>query len=165
MLTSSIIEDNSSSVNLSISAPIKTLSLLIPTVLHMFSVAYLLSPVITFKFMPAFLSFNNTFLTSFLGGSKNPTKPINIISFSSLLEKMSLPGYSFFSASAITCIPSSSNSLAFLFTTSIILFVIFSSLFPIRALLQDFITSSKAPLVIILYPFAPLTTMLVFFLL
>ena len=76
-----------------------------PTKLHILLVAYGLSPVKIFVVIPIFFKFFIVVFTSFFGGSKNATRPINTISFSSEMLNTFIPLYSLFEANAITCIP------------------------------------------------------------
>ena len=141
---------SSSSDNLSTSVPINIFSFGIPTKLQMLSVAYWLSPVSIFVVIPYFFNFLIVDFTSFFGGSKNATNPINVISFSSSLLKISFPLYSRFDARAITCIPCLARDIAFWFMFSINSCVkgLFSE--SIFTLVQLFSISSNAPFVIIL---------------
>ena len=131
--------------------------------LQIFFVAYALSPVKIFVFTPIFFRFVIVCFTPFLGGSKNATYPTNVIFSSSLLLKTSSPGYSFFSASAITCIPTFDK----LFALTIICLDNFSSKFNISSLyftfLQHLRISSIAPFVIIICSFSYSTTTLILF--
>ena len=148
--TSSTAFSNSSSDILSNSTPVIILSDLNPTVLHIFFVAYALSPVRIFVFTPIFLKSFIVFFTSFFGGSKNATYPTNVISLSSLLLKTFTPGYSFFVANAITCIPRFDKLFAFTsicFIKSSVIGIISSLYF---TCLQHFKISSIAPFVSIL---------------
>ena len=141
---------SSSSLNLSTSFPHKISELSIPTKLHIFEAAYGLSPVNIFVLTPIFFNLVNVFLTSFLGGSKNATNPINVIFFSSSTLKTFSPLYSLFEAKLITCIPWEANSFAFCSTISIISLVI-SINFPLYlTCVQTFKISSRAPFVNIL---------------
>ena len=83
---------NSSSVNLSISVPKRMSFPFSPAKLQIFFVAYGLSPVNIFVFTPILRNLLSVFATPFLGGSKNPIKPINVMSFSYELSKTSTPG-------------------------------------------------------------------------
>ena len=118
--TSSTFLASSSSDILSISVPSNIFEFSIPTKLQIFSVAYWLSPVKIFVVIPYFFNFFIVLFTSFFGGSKNATKPINIISLSSSLLNISFPLYSIFDANAITCIPCLARSSAFLLIFCII---------------------------------------------
>ena len=54
-----------------------------PTILHIFLVAYALSPVRILVLIPIFLKLLKVFFTSFFGGSRKATYPTNVIFFSS----------------------------------------------------------------------------------
>ena len=138
---------NSSSVIFSKSEPSKT-SPSIPTKPHIFSVAYWLSPVITFVCIPYFFNSFIVCFTSFFGGSKNPTNPIKVMFFSSFSLNIFTPEYSFLLAIAITCIPFLANSFAFSSIFSIFSFVIFWISPLLFTFVQIFKISSNAPFVI-----------------
>ena len=149
-LTSSTSFANSSSVILSTSAPIRTFLFSIPTKLHIFSVVYWLSPVKIFVVTPYSFNFFIVPLTSFFGGSKNATNPINTISLSSNSLNTFFPEYSLLDANAITCIPCFASFCAFVFMFSINSCVNGSCWLLILTVVQLFSTSSNAPFVIIL---------------
>ena len=87
------------------SVPIKILVLSMPTRLHIFPVAYGLSPVKILVVTPISFNLFKVSFTSFFAGSRNATNPIKVISFSSEMLNTFTPLYSLFDAKAITCIP------------------------------------------------------------